>query len=114
MVLLQVLLDPPVQLLESRLQRRAADGRHFMPPQLLASQLATLEYDEAELLLHVTSDMPVVTHGLDGAVERSVREEVGGKALDTSSKGGVAAGSGFPAAEQIAAMVLQRLRAAGG
>lgn len=53
---LQVLLDPDAAVLQARLQQRAASGSHFMPPALLASQLATLEYTEDELLLHVTSD----------------------------------------------------------
>ena len=46
-----------------RLQQRAAQGGHFMPPQLLASQLAALDYEEEELLLHVR---PAAVDGGDG------------------------------------------------
>lgn len=50
----QVLLDPPRTELEQRLLRRSAAGGHFTPgTALLDSQLAALEYEEAELLLHV-------------------------------------------------------------
>ncbi len=65
---LQVLLDPDAAVLQARLQQRAAAGSHFMPPTLLASQLATLEYTEDELFLHVTSDglMPGNDEQVDG------------------------------------------------
>lgn len=49
---MQVLLEPPQAVLEARLARRTAAGRHFMPPSLLASQLATLRYDPTELDIH--------------------------------------------------------------
>jgi gluconate kinase len=48
-----VLLDPPRQLLEQRLQQRATAGAHFMPAALLDSQLAGLQYESAELYMHV-------------------------------------------------------------
>jgi hypothetical protein len=86
-----------------------------MPSQLLASQLATLQYQEEELLLHVTSDMPVVTQGVPAAAGGNVggKEHRGCKLTSTSSstrdqRDGTASG-GFPAPEQIAAMVLQLL-----
>lgn len=54
---LQVLLNPPRHELEQRLLRRAAAGGHFTPgAALLDSQLAVLEYEEDELLLHVRGD----------------------------------------------------------
>lgn len=53
----QVLLDPPRAELERRLLQRAAEGGHFTPgAALLDSQLAALQYEEAELLLHVRGE----------------------------------------------------------
>lgn len=52
----QVLIEPAPAALEARLARRAAAGRHFMPPSLLASQLSTLRYDPAELYLHFADE----------------------------------------------------------
>jgi gluconate kinase len=49
----QVLLDPPRELLEERLQQRATAGAHFMPAALLDSQLAALQYEVEELYMHV-------------------------------------------------------------
>lgn len=50
----QVLLEPAPALLKQRLEQRAAEGAHFTPgTALLDSQLAALQYEEAELLLHV-------------------------------------------------------------
>ncbi|KAL4421659.1 hypothetical protein ABPG77_001200 [Micractinium sp. CCAP 211/92] len=51
-----VLIEPAPAALEARLARRAAAGRHFMPPSLLASQLSTLRYDPAELYLHFADE----------------------------------------------------------
>jgi gluconate kinase len=49
----QVLLDPPREQLAQALQARAAAGSHFMPPQLLDSQLRDLQYREEDLMCHV-------------------------------------------------------------
>jgi len=50
-------LDPPRHELERRLLQRSAAGGHFTPgTALLDSQLAALDYEEAELLLHVQGD----------------------------------------------------------
>jgi gluconate kinase len=38
-----VLLDVPEAVLRERLERRARQGGHFMPPSLLESQLSTLQ-----------------------------------------------------------------------
>lgn len=54
--LLFVLLQPSVATLRGRLEARAADGKHFMPPSLLDSQLETLEYDPNELFLRLGPD----------------------------------------------------------
>ena len=48
-----VLLDVPADELRQRLEARAAQDAHFMPPSLLASQLATLQVEDSELLLRV-------------------------------------------------------------
>ncbi len=47
-----MLLDPSRVELEQRLQRRQESHSHFMPPSLLQSQLAILEYEENELAWH--------------------------------------------------------------
>ncbi|XP_048138264.1 gluconokinase [Rhodamnia argentea] len=48
-----VLLDVEAKVLAARLQIRAAEGKHFMPPSLLQSQLELLQVDEAEGILKV-------------------------------------------------------------
>ena len=40
---LQAMLLPPDKMLQERVNQRAQQGTHFMPPALLADQLATLE-----------------------------------------------------------------------
>lgn len=60
-----VLLDPGRAELEGRLRRRAEAGAHFMPPSLLASQLAALERP-AHPLLHVAS-AAAAAEGAEGA-----------------------------------------------
>ncbi|KAK6926142.1 Shikimate kinase/gluconokinase [Dillenia turbinata] len=48
-----VLLDVKAEVLASRLEKRAAEGKHFMPPLLLQSQLDLLQIDESEGILKV-------------------------------------------------------------
>lgn len=84
-----MLLDPPRPLLEARLLERASEGTHFTPgTALLDSQLAALQYEEAELLLHVRGPG-------DGAASPHCAPP-------------------FPSPEHIAAAVLQRLGVAAG
>lgn len=45
-----VLLEPSRQQLQGWVEARSAKGGHFMPPSLLDSQLATLQYSEGEEL----------------------------------------------------------------
>lgn len=86
--MLQVLLAPPRPLLEARLLERAASGGHFTPgTALLDSQLAALQYEEAELLLHV-------------------RGVGGGAGPDEAPS--------FPPPDDVVAAVLRRLGGAGG
>jgi gluconokinase len=47
-----VLLEPSLQELEQRVAERAAGGQHYMPPSLLPSQLAALQYEGQELAAH--------------------------------------------------------------
>jgi len=54
--LLFVLWDPGAATLEAQVARRAQQGSHFMPPSLLATQLATLQYAESEWYLHIGGD----------------------------------------------------------
>ncbi|XP_074320418.1 gluconokinase [Silene latifolia] len=48
-----VLLDVPVEVLSDRLKKRLAGGQHFMPPNLLKSQLELLEIDASEGVVQV-------------------------------------------------------------
>ncbi|XP_009790941.1 gluconokinase-like [Nicotiana tabacum] len=43
-----VLLDVGAEVLAARLEKRAAEGKHFMPAKLLQTQLDLLQIDEAE------------------------------------------------------------------
>lgn len=65
-----VLLDPPLHVLQQRLYARADEGAHFMPPSLLETQLAILEYEGDELFEHVTvgpdGTFPSVQQIVDG------------------------------------------------
>lgn len=54
----QVLLEPGLETLQANLAARAAEGSHFMPPSLLASQLAALRYRPEELLCHLGPGHP--------------------------------------------------------
>lgn len=61
LLVLQVLVNPPRDVLLARLQARAAAGTHFMPASLLDSQLAQLDVpDPSELYMcfgsHIDSD----------------------------------------------------------
>ncbi|KAK3042005.1 hypothetical protein RJ639_001707, partial [Escallonia herrerae] len=48
-----VLLDVGCEVLAARLARRAAEGKHFMPANLLQSQLDLLQVDESEGIFKV-------------------------------------------------------------
>ncbi|XP_020540917.1 gluconokinase isoform X2 [Jatropha curcas] len=48
-----VLLDAKVEVLVDRLNRRAAEGKHFMPATLLQSQLDLLQTDDCEGIFKV-------------------------------------------------------------
>ncbi|XP_075488880.1 gluconokinase-like isoform X2 [Primulina tabacum] len=48
-----VLLEVGAGILGARLEKRAAEGQHFMPAKLLESQLDLLQIDEAEGILRV-------------------------------------------------------------
>ncbi|XP_057462993.1 gluconokinase [Actinidia eriantha] len=48
-----VLLDARTEVLAARLQKRAAEGQHFMPATLLQSQLDLLQMDESEGIVKV-------------------------------------------------------------
>ncbi|KAJ8771292.1 hypothetical protein K2173_026469 [Erythroxylum novogranatense] len=52
-----VLLDASVEVLSERLNRRAAEGKHFMPANLLQSQLELLQIDECEGILKVDATL---------------------------------------------------------
>lgn len=48
-----VLLDAPEEVLSSRLEKRCAEGNHFMPAKLLQSQIDLLQIDESEGIIKV-------------------------------------------------------------
>ncbi|XP_076907775.1 gluconokinase isoform X2 [Bidens hawaiensis] len=48
-----VLLDVRVDLLMDRVQKRAAEGKHFMPVELLQSQIDLLQVDDSERIVKV-------------------------------------------------------------
>ncbi|XP_057959412.1 gluconokinase isoform X2 [Malania oleifera] len=48
-----VLLDVPAKVLAARLEKRAAEGLHFMPAALLQSQIDLLQLDDSEGILRV-------------------------------------------------------------
>ncbi|KAL5568173.1 hypothetical protein UlMin_024748 [Ulmus minor] len=48
-----VLLDVGAEVLAARLDKRAAEGKHFMPSKLLKSQLELLQIDESEGIFKV-------------------------------------------------------------
>ncbi|XP_073027628.1 gluconokinase-like isoform X2 [Primulina eburnea] len=48
-----VLLEVGAGILGARLEKRAAEGQHFMPAKLLESQLDSLQIDESEGILRV-------------------------------------------------------------
>ncbi|XP_049356699.1 gluconokinase isoform X3 [Solanum verrucosum] len=52
-----VLLDVGAEVLAARLVKRAAEGKHFMPANLLQTQLDLLQIDEAEGILKVDATM---------------------------------------------------------
>ncbi|CAL0330962.1 unnamed protein product [Lupinus luteus] len=52
-----VLLDAPAEVLSIRLNKRAAEGKHYMPASLLQSQLDLLEIDESEGIFRVDATL---------------------------------------------------------
>ncbi|XP_047323312.1 gluconokinase isoform X2 [Impatiens glandulifera] len=52
-----VLLEVGEEVLISRLERRAGEGKHFMPAALLNSQLALLEIDDDEGILKIDATL---------------------------------------------------------
>lgn len=52
-----ILLDAGVEVLAARLEKRAAEGKHFMPAKLLQSQIDLLQIDEAEDILTVDATL---------------------------------------------------------
>ncbi|XP_031115178.1 gluconokinase isoform X1 [Ipomoea triloba] len=52
-----VLLDVTADVLAERLNRRAAEGKHFMPAKLLQSQLDLLQIDESEGIFKIDATL---------------------------------------------------------
>lgn len=52
-----VLLDAEADVLAARLEKRAAEGKHFMPSSLLRSQLEMLRIDDSEEILKVDATL---------------------------------------------------------
>ncbi|KAJ4847752.1 hypothetical protein Tsubulata_006932 [Turnera subulata] len=52
-----VLLDAKAEVLTARLNKRAAEGKHFMPANLLQSQLDLLQIEESEGILRVDATL---------------------------------------------------------
>lgn len=52
-----VLLDARAEVLAARLEKRAAEGKHFMPAKLLQSQLDLLQIDESEGIFKVDASL---------------------------------------------------------
>ena len=52
-----ILLDAPAEVLITRLNKRAAEGKHYMPASLLQSQLDLLNIDESEGILRVDATL---------------------------------------------------------
>ncbi|KAL6122965.1 hypothetical protein ACLB2K_075488 [Fragaria x ananassa] len=51
-----ILLDAKAHMLAARLEKRVAEGKHFMPPELLQSQLDLLQIDDSEGILKVVAN----------------------------------------------------------
>ena len=52
-----VLLDTTAEVLAARLEKRAAEGKHFMPSTLLRSQLELLQIDVSEGIFKVDATL---------------------------------------------------------
>ena len=52
-----VLLDVEAEVLAARLEKRAAEGKHFMPATLLRSQLELLQLDDSEGIMKVDATL---------------------------------------------------------
>lgn len=118
-----VLLEPPAEELQQRLERREAAGAHFMPPSLLGSQLKLLLYDKSELWMHVAEE------GEQDGEPGACGHQVGGKSCRCLQRGDWGKTSmpphvgnlsspphptgacRFPSPEQIVAAILKRLAA---
>ncbi|KAH9606735.1 hypothetical protein KSS87_003799 [Heliosperma pusillum] len=71
-----VLLDVPVEVLTDRLNKRLAEGQHFMPPNLLKSQLELLEIDASESVIEVdATQTPSVIVDIIKVVLNTPRED---------------------------------------
>ncbi|KAI3694566.1 hypothetical protein L1987_77533 [Smallanthus sonchifolius] len=65
-----VLLDVGVNLLMDRVQKRAAEGKHFMPVELLQSQIDLLQVDESEGIFKV--DASLIPEAIVDDIKRSL------------------------------------------
>ncbi|MFS7971412.1 hypothetical protein Hanom_Chr09g00832521 [Helianthus anomalus] len=63
-----VLLDVGVNVLMDRVQKRAAEGKHFMPVELLQSQIDLLQVDECEGIFKVDASLipEAIVDGIKG------------------------------------------------
>ncbi|KAM0008098.1 putative P-loop containing nucleoside triphosphate hydrolase, shikimate kinase/gluconokinase [Helianthus debilis subsp. tardiflorus] len=63
-----VLLDVGVNVLMDRVQKRAAEGKHFMPVELLQSQIDLLQVDESEGIFKVDASLipEAIVDGIKG------------------------------------------------
>ncbi|KAH8481211.1 hypothetical protein H0E87_031247 [Populus deltoides] len=52
-----VLLDAKAEVLAERIDKRAAEGKHFMPAKLLQSQLELLQIDDSEAICKVDATL---------------------------------------------------------
>lgn len=52
-----ILLDAPAEVLSFRLNKRTAQGKHYMPASLLQSQLDLLDIDESEGIIRVDATL---------------------------------------------------------
>ncbi|KAH7514310.1 hypothetical protein FEM48_Zijuj11G0075400 [Ziziphus jujuba var. spinosa] len=57
-----VLLDADAEVLAARLEKRVAEGKHFMPATLLQSQLDLLQMDDCEAILKVDATLKSSSH----------------------------------------------------
>ncbi|CAN6569745.1 unnamed protein product [Malus baccata var. baccata] len=65
-----VLLDAQAEVLAARLEKRIAEGQHFMSPALLQSQLGLLQIDDSEGILKV--DATLTPQEIVKTIQRSI------------------------------------------